>query len=40
VPHALTDKPGARDLEVTEGEISFDDVHFAYGGRTGGVSGI
>ncbi|MCR9273177.1 MULTISPECIES: ABC transporter ATP-binding protein [Mameliella] len=40
VSHALTDKPGATDLQVSEGEITFDDVHFAYGGRTGGVSGI
>lgn len=40
VSHALTDKPGATDLQVTEGEITFDNVHFAYGGRTGGVSGI
>ncbi|MBY6159520.1 ABC transporter ATP-binding protein/permease [Mameliella alba] len=40
VPHALTDEPGAHDLNVTEGEIRFDNVYFAYGGRTGGVSGI
>lgn len=40
VSHALTDRPGASDLQVTEGEITFDNVHFAYGGRTGGVSGI
>jgi len=30
-PHALTDRPGARDLEVTSGEITFDRVTFAYG---------
>ncbi|MGP6088655.1 ABC transporter ATP-binding protein [Antarctobacter jejuensis] len=40
VGHALTDAPEAHDLTVTDGEIVFDDVQFAYGGRTGGVSGI
>ncbi len=40
VPHTLTDPPNAQDLRVTEGEIVFDNVNFAYGGKTGGVSGI
>jgi ATP-binding cassette subfamily B protein len=40
VPHTLTDVAKAEPLEVPQGEIVFDDVHFAYGGTTGGVSGI
>jgi ATP-binding cassette subfamily B protein len=40
VPHTLTDAKDAQALHVPLGEIVFDDVHFAYGGRTGGVSGI
>ena len=40
VPHMLTDQAEAQDLQVPEGEIVYDDVHFAYGGRTGGVTGI
>ena len=40
VGHALTDSPGAADLTVPQGEIVFDEVEFAYGGRTGGVSGM
>jgi ATP-binding cassette subfamily B multidrug efflux pump len=31
VPHALIDKPGARDLTVTAGEIRFEHVSFTYG---------
>jgi len=31
VPHALTDRPGARPLAVTRGEIRFDNVTFDYG---------
>ena len=31
VPHSGTDKPGARDLEVTRGEIRFENVTFSYG---------
>jgi ATP-binding cassette subfamily B protein len=30
VPEEVTDKPGARPLEVGDGAIRFDDVHFAY----------
>lgn len=40
VGHDLTDDAHARDLTITEGEIAFDSVEFAYGGKTGGVSGI
>ena len=31
VPHAGTDRPGARDLKVTRGEIRFENVTFSYG---------
>ncbi len=31
VPHALVDSPGARELEVTRGEIRFENVRFSYG---------
>jgi ATP-binding cassette, subfamily B, multidrug efflux pump len=31
VPHALTDRPGARELEVGGGTIRFDHVDFSYG---------
>lgn len=31
VPHALTDRPGARELAITGGEIRFDAVRFGYG---------
>ncbi len=33
VPHAGVDPPGARDLQVTRGEIRFEDVSFNYGRR-------
>ncbi len=38
-PHAVVDAPGARRLEVTRGDIRFEDVTFAYGreGRGGAV---
>jgi ATP-binding cassette subfamily B multidrug efflux pump len=35
-PYGIVDKPDARPLAVTKGEIRFDDVSFHYG-RTGGV---
>jgi ATP-binding cassette subfamily B multidrug efflux pump len=35
VPHAGGDRPGARSLEVTRGEIRFEDVSFSYGRRDG-----
>ena len=31
VPHSGIDRPGARNLEVRQGEIRFEDVSFAYG---------
>lgn len=36
----VSDRTGAKPLNVTSGEITFDDVGFAYGGETGGVQGI
>jgi ATP-binding cassette, subfamily B, multidrug efflux pump len=35
VPHAGSDRPGARDLKVTRGEIRFEDVSFDYGKNDG-----
>ena len=32
-PHAIVDAPGATELEVPRGEVTFDDVGFAYGGK-------
>ena len=35
VPHSGVDKPGAKPLEVSRGEIRFENVTFAYGRRDG-----
>ena len=35
VPHAMEDKPGARDLDVAQGEIRFEHVTFTYGRNDG-----
>jgi ATP-binding cassette subfamily B multidrug efflux pump len=35
VPHSGVDRPGARELDVTRGEIRFQDVTFNYGRRDG-----
>ena len=35
-PHALMDRPGAKPLEVSKGEIRFEDIRFHYG-RDAGV---
>ena len=32
-PHAVTDKPGAKQLDVPHGEVRFENVSFAYGGE-------
>jgi len=32
-PHAIVDAPGAATLAVPHGEVTFDDVGFAYGGK-------
>ncbi len=39
-PHALTDAPGATDLEPGAATVRFDHVSFAYGRQAGGVEGI
>ncbi|QBF34117.1 ABC transporter ATP-binding protein [Thalassococcus sp. S3] len=36
----LPDRDGAPDLDVSEGEIVFDDVTFAYGRQSGGIRDI
>ena len=38
--HTLRDRAGARDIDVTGGEIEFRDLGFAYGREAGGVEGI
>jgi ATP-binding cassette subfamily B protein len=40
IPHELADTPGALDLPRVKGEVTFDNVSFAYGRRKGGVEGI
>ncbi len=35
VPHAMTDKPAARELAVTQGEVRFEHVTFTYGRNDG-----
>ena len=35
VPHAMTDRPGARELQVARGEIRFEHVTFTYGRNDG-----
>jgi ATP-binding cassette subfamily B multidrug efflux pump len=35
VPHSGVDRPGARALQVSRGEIRFEDVSFSYGRRDG-----
>jgi ATP-binding cassette subfamily B multidrug efflux pump len=35
VPHSNVDRPGARPLEVSRGEVRFEDVTFSYGRRDG-----
>ncbi len=35
VPHAMADKPGARELQVERGEIRFEHVTFTYGRNDG-----
>jgi ATP-binding cassette, subfamily B, heavy metal transporter len=38
-PREVDDKPGAPDLQVQEGVVRFEDVHFAYDRPTGAGSG-
>jgi ATP-binding cassette subfamily B protein len=40
VPHQLADDPKAQDLPAVAGAITFEDVDFAYGRRSGGVEGV
>jgi ATP-binding cassette subfamily B protein len=40
IPHELADTPGALDLPRAKGEVTFDNVSFAYGRKKGGVEGI
>jgi ATP-binding cassette subfamily B multidrug efflux pump len=39
-PIALTDRPHARTLVVSRGEIRFEDVRFGYGRETGVIDGL
>ena len=39
-PHTLTDRPGARTLDVTRGEIRFEDIRFGYGRESGLIDGL
>ncbi|MCF6317184.1 MAG: ABC transporter ATP-binding protein/permease [Marinosulfonomonas sp.] len=38
--HGLIDAPNAEELQVTQAEVTFKDVSFAYGRETGGISDI
>src|SRR5579862_6565263 len=39
-PIGLTDRPGAKELNVTRGEITFEDVRFGYGRESGLIGGL
>ena len=39
-PHTLTDRPDARMLKVTQGEIRFEDIRFGYGRESGLIDGL
>jgi len=39
-PIGLADRPGAKDLKVTRGEIAFEDVRFGYGRESGLIDGL
>ena len=39
-PHTLTDRPDARPLKVTRGEIRFDTVRFGYGRASSLIDGL
>lgn len=39
-PHSLTDRPGAGTLDAPRGEVSFDNVSFAYGRGSGGIEDL
>src|SRR5260221_4089613 len=39
-PIGLADRPGAKELKVTRGEIAFEDVRFGYGRESGLIDGL
>jgi len=39
-PHTLTDRPDARTLDVTRGEIRFEEIRFGYGRESGLIDGL
>ena len=39
-PIGLADRPGAKELKVTRGEIAFEDVRFGYGRENGLIAGL
>jgi ATP-binding cassette subfamily B multidrug efflux pump len=39
-PHTLTDRTGARTLDVTRGEIRFEEIRFGYGRESGLIDGL
>ncbi len=39
-PLAITDRPDAKPLQVNRGELRFDQVSFAYGGKTRVIDGL
>jgi len=39
-PRTVQDREGAMPLEVTEGAVHFDDIHFHYGKKGGVISGL
>jgi ATP-binding cassette subfamily B protein len=39
-PYTLTDTDDAKEIEITQGEVRFDNVSFAYGRDIGGVDSI
>jgi ATP-binding cassette subfamily B multidrug efflux pump len=39
-PRAVQDAPGAMPLEVTRGEVRFEDIHFHYGKAGGVIAGL
>ncbi|MBM7060623.1 ABC transporter ATP-binding protein [Pseudomonas sp. UL073] len=39
-PHSVLDREGAQPLQVTRGEVRFEDVHFHYGKGKGVIEGL
>ena len=39
-PHTVVDAPDAKALQVSRGEIEFQDIHFHYGKRGGVIAGL